>query len=89
MDKRRDVEARLRVGMLPEGSGASFAATRNAGLARIEPLTAEAAAWLSGHVGYEASWDGDALVVEMRYFPDLAEAIIAAGMAFERDALPS
>ena len=72
--------------MLPPGSGASFAAIRQAGLARIEPLTVAAEAWLHGHVGDDTSWDGDALVVEMRYFADIADAIIAAGFTFERDA---
>jgi hypothetical protein len=33
--------------------------------------------------------DADRLVIEMRYFPALADAIIAAGFLFERNALPS
>ena len=80
---------RLAGGMLPPGSGASIAATRHAGLARLEPLTEAAAVWLWEIAGTEASWDGDALLVELRYFPDVAEAAIAAGLTFERDALPS
>ena len=75
--------------LVPPGSGASFAATRHAGLARIEPLTSVAEAWLHEHVGEETSWDGDALIVEMRYFPEIADAMIAAGFRFERDALPN
>lgn len=75
--------------MLPPGSGASFAATRHTGLARIEPLNVAAENWLHEHVAEESSWDGAAVVVEMRYFADLADAIIAAGFTFERDALPN
>lgn len=75
--------------LLPPGSGASFAATKHAGLARIEPLNVAAEAWLHGHVEDETSWDGGSLVVEMRYFADIADAIIAAGFTFERDALPN
>lgn len=81
--------AALAATMLPPGSGAAFAATRHAGLARIEPLTVPAEAWLRGNVAEPTTWDGDALLVEMRYFADLADAIIAAGFAFERDALPN
>lgn len=42
--------------------------------------------WLRGHVDEEATWLGGMLVVEMRYFPDVAEAIIEAGFLFERNA---
>ncbi len=87
MERQQDIERRLSGATLPPGSGASFAATKRAGLARIEPLTAAAETWLHKHVGEETSWDGEALVVEMRYFPELADAIIAAGFSFERDAL--
>ena len=69
------------------GEGASFVATRHQGLARIEPQTAAAEDWLRSYVGEESSWDGDALVVEIRYFAPLAEAAIADGLTFERDAL--
>lgn len=86
MEDRDEVERRLTAAMLPPGSGASFAATRHAGLARIEPMTTTAEAWLHEHVSDESSWNGDALVVEMRYFADLADAIIGAGFTFERDA---
>ena len=72
---------RLARATLPPGSGASIAATRHAGLARLEPLTTNAEAWLHSITGPEASWDGDALVVELRYFPEIAEAAIAAGTA--------
>lgn len=87
--EREELELHLTTAMLPPGSGASFAATRHAGLARVEPLTVAAEDWLRGNVAEESSWDGDALVVEMRYFPDLADAIIAAGFTFERDARPN
>ena len=80
---------RLARAMLPPGSGASIAATRHAGLARLEPLTEAAAVWLHDLASQDASWDGSALVVEMRYFPDVAEAAIAAGFMFERDAMPN
>lgn len=82
-------EDELQAGMLPPGSGASFAATRHAGLARIEPLTVPAEAWLRSHLDPSTSWDGDAAVVEMRYFPHIADAILDAGFTFERDAKPS
>lgn len=75
--------------MLPPGSGASIAATKHMGLARLEPLTVDAEIWLDNAVTNEASWDEDAVIVEMRYFPDIAEAAIAAGLTFERDALPN
>lgn len=77
---------RLTAAILPPGSGASFAATRHAGLARLEPLTEAAAAWPRKIAGDEASWDGEALVLEIRYFPGIAEAAITAGFTFERDA---
>lgn len=75
--------------LLPPGSGASLAATRHAGLARVEPLTSDAVSWLRVYADDAASWDGDALVLEMRYFPQFADAAIAAGLSFERDALPN
>ena len=74
--------------MLPPGSGADIAATRHSGLARLEPLNDRAEAWMRTNAP-DASWDGPALVVEMRYFPDLADAAIAAGLAFERDPHPN
>lgn len=73
----------------PPGAGAGFEAHRAAGLATVRPLTRAAEAWLRAHVADEATWLGDAVVVEMRYFAALADAIIAAGFDFERDALPN
>lgn len=82
-------EDELRSAMLPPGSGASFAATRHGGLARVEPLTTPAEAWLRANTGQETAWDGTAALVELRYFAGLVDAIIDAGFTFERDALPN
>ena len=71
------------------GQGAGFLATREAGFAMLEPLTPFAEAWLRANVAREATWNGDRLVIEMRYFPARADAIIAAGFSFERNALPN
>lgn len=70
-------------------AGAAFAATREGGFAMLEPLTPRAAAWLRANVGEESTWVGERLAVEPRYFPPLADAIIAAGFLFERDPLPN
>ncbi|KPF78342.1 hypothetical protein IP88_04110 [alpha proteobacterium AAP81b] len=72
-----------------EGQGASFVATREGGFAMLTPLTAAAEAWLRANTAEESTWIGDTLVIEMRYFGHLAEAIIAAGFLFERNALPN
>lgn len=82
-----DERARYAAHLHPPGAGAGFEAHRAGGLATIRPLSVPAEAWLREHVGPEASWLGVAAVVEMRYFPALADAIIAAGFDFERDAL--
>ena len=71
------------------GQGASFVATRSAGLAVIEPLSTAAHAWLVEHAAGETSWNGDQLVVEMRYFPEIADAIMEAVFLFERGAFPN
>ena len=71
------------------GSGAAFTATRQDGFAMVTPITARAEAWLIEHVDEEATWVGPTLMVEMPYFPMLADAIIAAGFLFERDAFPN
>lgn len=68
------------------GNGASFVAMREGSFARITPLTSAAEAWLRSNVGGESTWLQDTLVVEMRYFPNVAEAIIEAGFLFERNA---
>lgn len=70
-------------------SGAAFLATNEGAFATVAPLTAKAEAWLHAHAAPDATWLGDVLIVEHRYFPDLADAIIAAGFLFERDGLPN
>lgn len=70
-------------------TGAAFTATRRDGFAMVTPITARAEASLIDHVDDEATWVGPTLVVEMPYFPEIAEAIIAAGFLFERDAFPN
>ena len=80
---------RLVCSTLPPGSVASIVATKHSGFARLDPLTDVAAEWLRTIAGPEANWTGDPLIVELRYFPEIAEAAIAAGFTFERDALPN
>lgn len=46
-------------------------------------------AWLHANTAEEATWTGDTLVIELRYFAGLADAIIAVGFLFERNALPN
>jgi len=78
---------RLVAAMRSPGQGADIAATHVAGFARFEPLTERAGEWLRTATAGEATWDGDALMVEIRYMPLLAEAAIAEGLTFERDEL--
>ena len=68
------------------GNGASFVAMREGSFVRISPLTAQAADWLRSAASAESTWLDQTLVVEMRYFPDIAEAIIEQGFLFERNA---
>ena len=70
-------------------NGAAFLATRHGHLSHLEPLTPAARLWLEDAVAGEATWLGDVLVVEDRYFGDLVEGIIDAGFTFQRDALPN
>src|SRR3546814_4974570 len=72
--------------LVAPGAGADFVASKHAGLVKIEPRTARAEQWLDRAATGEASWDGNALVVELRYFPALADGAIAAGLTFERNA---
>ena len=44
------------------------------------PLSAKAAQWIGEHVQPDATWFGDALVVEHRYARDLAEGMKGAGL---------
>ena len=82
-------EDSLAASLRAPGEGASFVATRHQGLARVEPQTTAAEGWLRSYADVESSWDGDALVVEMRYFAPLADAAIAEGHTFERNELPN
>ena len=70
-------------------TGAAFLATKEGGFALLEPLTENAALWLRSHVDSEATWLGEVLTIELRYFPDIADAIIAAGFTFEREPFPN
>ena len=69
----------------PIGVGVSFAAIRHGGLARVEPLTPTAAAWLRANTADEATWDEGALIMKLRYFPDSASAANEARLTFEID----
>jgi hypothetical protein len=75
--------------LVPPGAGADLLATRHIGLVRLEPLTSRGERWLVTLNLDETSWDGDALIVELRYFPSVADAAIVAGLTFEREALPN
>lgn len=75
--------ARLLRATRTAGQGADIRATRHAGLARLEPLNMEAEAWLHAHAG--DTWDEGALLLEERFFADIAEGAITAGLTFERD----
>jgi hypothetical protein len=55
----------------------------------LTPLTIAAEAWPHAYTVEESTWTGDTLVIEMRYFAEMADAIIAAGFLFERNALPN
>ncbi|MBC7505811.1 MAG: hypothetical protein H7267_08830 [Sandarakinorhabdus sp.] len=67
--------------------GAGFVATRDGGFAIFEPLTPKASDRLQSNVGDNATWLGESLIIEMRYFANLAGAVIAAGFLFERNTL--
>lgn len=81
MSENRD----LRLHIVPPGCGGSFIARRYAGYVLLEAITDEALQWLTSHVGEEASWDGNHLFIEPRYFPELCDAIIDEGFLFEVD----
>ncbi|MGI4880732.1 MAG: hypothetical protein ACRYG4_24980 [Janthinobacterium lividum] len=67
------------------GDGANFVATREGSFVRVTALTAHAAVWLQQSVSVDSTWLDKTLVIEMRYFPDIAEAIIENGFLFERN----
>ncbi|MDH7639231.1 hypothetical protein [Sphingomonas oryzagri] len=81
MSESRD----LRLHIVPPGCGGSFIARRAGGYVLLEAITEEALDWLKAHVSEEASWDGDHLFIEPRYFPPLCDAIIEEGFLFEVD----
>jgi hypothetical protein len=72
--------------IVPPGAGADFTASSHAGLVLLTPVSEDARAWLSSHVSAEASWNAGSLVLDMQFFPALADAILDAGFRFERDA---
>jgi hypothetical protein len=71
------------------GQGAGFIARLEGGLVHLEPITASAGQWLQDNIGDESTWIGDTLIIEERFFPDIADAIMAAGFLFERTSLPN
>jgi len=70
-------------------NGADFCAERSGSLALLTPLNDRAAKWLKAFVSNEATWKGETLVVDMRYFPGLVDEIIDANFLFEHAALPN
>jgi hypothetical protein len=78
----------LRLYMVPPGHGAAFRAEREGDLALLRALTQEASDWLADHVDSEAQWNDGRLVIELRYFPPIVDAIIDADFLFEGDAGP-
>ena len=66
----------------PPGNDASFAATRHGQLARVEPQSRSAHAWLMDYASDDAIWDDLGLIMEMRYFSNFADAAIADGHSF-------
>ena len=79
-------EDELHGATVPAEVGADFRAEKASGLAQITPLNSRATAWLGSAVSRESSWVGEMLVVETRYFADIADAAIDAGFLFERQA---
>ena len=71
---------------MPAGVGADFRAHRDGGLVHLTPLNRQAQEWLVSNVDTNATWNAEALVLELRYFPLLADGILDAGFYFECDA---
>ena len=71
------------------GQCASFIATNRDGRFTILPLSIDAESWLRTNADDTAAWRGDELVVEMRDFFDLADAVVEAGFLFDRNAFPN
>lgn len=76
----------LATAIVSPGTGADFVAAREGALARLRPLREPARQWLRSKVTGEASWLGEELFVELRFFPALADAILEAGFRFEGNA---
>lgn len=74
----------LAASTLPPGAGADFIASLHAGLVLLTPVTERARTWLGPRIAPGASWHDRSLILEQRYFPDLADAILDAGFRFER-----
>lgn len=53
----------------------------------MEPLSGRAEHWLHAITDDESIWIGPVLVVEIRFFPKIADAAIEAGLTFQRAAL--
>lgn len=70
---------------VPAGAGADFSAHRDGGLVQLTPLNRRARDWLVSKAEKDAAWNAETLVLELRYFPPLADGILDAGFRFERD----
>lgn len=76
---------RLKAAISSPGEPASFIASRHGSFARIEPRSANARKWLTAYAGEEALWDDMALIIEVRYFPEFADAAIDDGHTFRTE----
>ena len=76
----------LAAATVPASAGADFSARRDGGLVQLTPLNRQAREWLVSKVEKDATWNAEALVLELRYFPPLADGILDAGFYFECDA---
>ncbi len=54
--------------------------SREGGLFLFAPLTGGAQDWIDEHVGDDATWCGERLVVEHRYALELAEGMLSDGL---------
>lgn len=71
--------------VVPPGAGADFTASSHAGLVLLTPISEDARMWLRSHISIDATWNDGSLILELRLFPALADAILDAGLLFERD----
>ncbi|MEQ1726766.1 MAG: hypothetical protein ABL982_00180 [Vicinamibacterales bacterium] len=62
-----------------------FSVARDFSLALLRPLTGDAQGWLQQHVAADATYFGDALVVEHRYLLDLLDGISGDGLTFTQE----